>query len=137
VAINPKGGNVSNGNGNKTASEMNKERLVVVEARIKELEPKKDEPLARKELGELYTEKIKLSQPEEQPKDFKIAEIWVKNDQIALDAVPGFWQDKLRAIGILEYCKDIVKESNKPEPKISIVDKLGFKRFVNGIKKRF
>ena len=39
------------------------------------------------------------------PKDFKIAEIWIKNDTVALDACPNFWMDKLRAVGILEYCK--------------------------------
>lgn len=53
----------------------------------------------------------------EQPKDFKIGEIWIKNDTVALDAVPGFWMDKLRALGILEYCKEIVKEYNPQDKK--------------------
>ena len=135
---------MSNNNGdklneNKTAGEIVKDRLVVIEARIKELEPKKDEPLAKKELDELYNEKIKLTaKPEEPPKDFKIAEIWIRERQLILDASPEFWIDKLRAIGVLEFCKKIVYEYGEHPKKVSIVDKLGFKNFVKGLKtKRF
>jgi len=126
---------VSNDNGDKLKETPN--RLQIIEARIKELEPKKDDPNFRKELTELYNEKIKLTiKPEEQPKDFKIAEIWIKDDTVALDAVPNFWGDKLRALGILEYCKEIVKDYN-PQPKISLVNKGGIKNFVNRLKRRF
>ena len=82
------------------------------------------------------SEKIKLSKPE-QPNEFKIAEIWIKEGQLVLDASPEFWIDKLRALGVLEMCKDIVKQYNKPEPKIRLVNKGGIKNFVNNIKKRF
>ena len=135
---------MSNDNGDKlkedkTPSEVVKDRLTVIEARIKELEPQKE--LNKKELTDLYNEKIKLTinpaQPAEPPKDFKIAEIWVKEGQLILDASPEFWIDKLRAIGVLEFCKKIVYDYNPPPEKVSIVDKGGFKKFVNGIKKRF
>ena len=70
----------------------------------------------------------------EQPKDFKIAEIWIKNDTVALDAAPGFWMDKLRALGILEYCKEIVKTHNQADQrKRSLIQKVnmqGFKNFI-------
>lgn len=131
--INPKGGNVGD-NGNKLNE--NNDRLKVIETRIKELEPKKNDPDFRKELSELYNEKIKLTTKPGEPKDFKIAEIWIKDDQIALDAVPNFWSDKLRALGIFDYCKDIVKDYN-PQPKISLVNKNGFKNFVNNLKRSF
>lgn len=130
-------------NGNKTASEINKERLAVIENRIKELEPlKENNPEARKELSGLYNEKIKLTIKSEQgaqeaPEDFKIAEIWVKEGQLILDASPEFWMDKLRALGVLEMCKDTVKQYNQPPPKVNLVNKYGFKNFVNGLKKRF
>ena len=132
---------MSNDNGDKlkedkTASEVVKDRLAVIEARIKELEPQKE--LNKKELADLYNEKIKLTvKPQEPPKDFKIAEIWVKEGQLILDASPEFWIDKLRAIGVLEFCKKIVYDYNPPPEKVSIVSKGGFKKFVNGIKKRF
>jgi len=60
------------------------------------------------------------TQNQEQPKDFKIAEIWIKEGQLILDASPEFWMDKLRALGVLEMCKDIVKNFNK-ENKKSII----------------
>lgn len=57
--------------------------------------------------------------------DIKIAEIWIRGNQVELDALEGFWKDKFRAVGILDYCKDIVKKY-KPikgdKPKGSIVD---------------
>jgi len=117
--------------------ELKVDRLAEIEARIKELEPKKDEPLVRKELTELYNEKIKLTTNQEAPKDFKIAEIWVKEGQLILDASPEFWIDKLRALGVLEMCKDIVKQFKGEQPKVSVVDKGLMKKFVNNLKKRF
>lgn len=67
------------------------------------------------------------------PKDFKVAEIWIKDGTVALDASPNFWMDKLRAIGILEYCKDIVRDFN-PQDKKRIVNPHGlggFRNFLN------
>ena len=70
------------------------------------------------------------------PKDFKVAEIWIKNDTVALDASPNFWMDKLRAVGILDYCKDIVKQYNpNDQHKKSIIQKSnmqGFRNFIRG-----
>jgi len=90
--------------------------------------------------GKLKPE-IKLEPPKqpEKPKDFKIAEIWIKNDTVAIDAVPGFWADKLRAIGILEYCKEIVKNNNPQDKhKNNLIQKInmqGFRNFIRGRKK--
>ena len=131
--------------------ELKVDRLPIIKARIKELEPMKDNDPSgveggkvRKELSDLYKEKIKLEThpqaPQEAPEDFKIAEIWIREGQLILDASPEFWIDKLRAIGVLEFCKKIVYDHNPPQhtqPKVSLVNKLGFKNFVNGIKKRF
>jgi len=85
----------------------NKPRLDIINDKIKTLEL--DKETNKEELGKLYQERISLTPP---PKDFKIAEIWIKDDTVALDAVPNFWMDKLRALGILEYCKEIVKDYN-------------------------
>jgi len=113
-------------------------RLKEIEARIKELEPQKEtDEKARNELTELYHEKNQLTMKQEAPKDFKIAEIWVKEGQLILDASPEFWIDKLRALGVLEMCKDIVKKYNPETPKVSLVNKGGIKQFVNKLKKRF
>ena len=68
-------------------------RLQEIENKIKELEPRKEEKEVRKELNKLYEEKVKLTTSQEPPKDFKIGEIWIKNDTVALDAVPNFWMD--------------------------------------------
>ncbi len=51
------------------------------------------------------------------PKNFKIAEIWIKDGTVALDACPDFWMDKLRSCGILDFCKDIVKQYNPKDSK--------------------
>lgn len=51
-------------------------------------------------------------------KDYKIAEIWIKDGSIMLDASPQFWNDKLRALGLLDMCKDIVKEFKQQKPQI-------------------
>ena len=73
----------------------------------------------------------------ESPKDYKIAEIWIKNDTVALEASPNFWMDKLRAIGVLEYCKEIVKDYNPAQTRknnlVKQVNPQGFRKFIKGI----
>ncbi len=49
------------------------------------------------------------------PTDFKIAEIWIRSEQIMLDAAESFWSDRCRALGVLEFCKDIVKTAQAPK----------------------
>ena len=49
------------------------------------------------------------------PTDFKICEVWIRSGQIHLDAVDSFWQDRCRAIGVLELCKEIVKTAKAPQ----------------------
>lgn len=76
--------------------------------------------------------------PDPPQTDFKIAEIWLKSGNISLEASPVFWADKCRTLGILEYCKDIVKDAKaEPEKKILTPDNGKFKHWVNSIKKRF
>ena len=71
-------------------------------------------------LGQAETakEEIKKETPPIPPTDFKVAEIWIRNGRCMIDAPPEFWQDKCRALGLLEYCKDIVKEAKMQSPKI-------------------
>ena len=79
---------------------------------------------------------IKKEPPkQERPKDYKIAEIWIKSGTVALDASPNFWIDKLRALGILDYCKDIVKDFN-PQDKKRIIPPHGLGGFRNIFKKK-
>lgn len=69
-----------------------------------------------------------LKQEQQPPTDFKIAEIWIRNGQLMLDGSQEFWQDKIRAVGILQFCQDIVKTAKPPkdnEPKIEIAKGLG------------
>ena len=63
-------------------------------------------------------EEIKKETPQQPPTDFKIAEIWLRQGKIFIDAQEEFWKDKCRALGLLEYCKDIVKEARPSEPKV-------------------
>ena len=71
----------------------------------------------------------------EQPqKDFKVAEVWVRDGSIMLDASPEFYADKLRAMGVFEYCKDIIRNFNKPQDKI--IKPSGFRNFVRGMKRK-
>ena len=72
-------------------------------------------------------------QKKEVVKDFKIAEIWIKEGQLMVDASPEFWMDKLRALGVLEMCKDIVKDFKKETPKIIMGNK-GMMNKLNRIK---
>ena len=74
--------------------------------------------------------------PEEPPKDFKIAEIWVKNSQLILEASPEFWIDKLRALGVLEMCKDIVKDFNKDKKRIITPQQHGMMNYARNIFKK-
>ena len=118
--------------------EQDNGRLNSIEAKIKELEPRKEDKEVQKELSSLYAEKIKLTQPKqkEPPKDYKIAEIWIKSGTVALDASPGFWMDKLRAIGILHYCRKIVEDYNPADQRkrnlIQRVNMQGFRNFIRG-----
>ncbi len=80
-------------------------------------------------------EKKEEVKPEE-VKDFKIAEIWIRSGQIMLDAAPNFWADRCRALGVLEFCKDIVKTAKMPEPeKNKVVPVKG--NFLNELKGYF
>lgn len=76
----------------------------------------------------------------ESPKDFKIAEIWIRDGQIHLDASGEFWGDRCRALGVLMFCQEIVKTAKGPqEQKSKIVKESGFNAidFVrNGFKKK-
>lgn len=47
--------------------------------------------------------------------EFKICEVWIRKGQIMLDASESFWADRCRALGLLEFCKDIVKTAQAPK----------------------
>ena len=81
---------------------------------------------------------IKKEEPKkEAPKDYKIAEIWVKEGSIMMDASPEFWGDKLRALGVLEMCKKIVMEFKRGQPQIITGKESGqFMNKLNRIKNR-
>lgn len=88
-----------------------------------ELKPEEQKPdLKQTGLPNSSQEEQKKPEPEmkkEAPsKDFKIAEIWIREGQVMLDASPEFWSDKLRARGLLRYCDDIVRDFQPPKPKI-------------------
>lgn len=53
--------------------------------------------------------------PATPPTDFKIAEIWIRDGMIQVDASDTFWSDKVRAIGVMDLCKDIVKSAQLPQ----------------------
>lgn len=78
-------------------------------------------------------EEIKEIKPQEPPKDFKIAEIWIKDGQLILDASPEFWNDKLRALGVMEYCKDIIRKFEPPKHKVMPVKG----SMINNVRKMF
>jgi hypothetical protein len=92
------------------------------------------EKLPEQDNGGLKPE-AKKEAPKQPPKDYKIAEIWIKSGTVALDASPNFWLDKLRALGILDYCKDIVKDFN-PQDKKRIMPAQGLGGFRNIFKKK-
>lgn len=94
-----------------------KPRIDIINEKIKELEVNKE--VNKEELTKLYKEKISFALPKkEENEDYKIAEIWIKKGSLMLDASPQFWSDKLRALGVLEMCKDIVKEFKQHKPQI-------------------
>lgn len=66
--------------------------------------------------------------------NFKVAEIWIRDGQIMLDAPKEFWAGKAQALGVLELCKDIVKSARPKENRI--IKPSGFKNFVRGLKRR-
>ena len=66
--------------------------------------------------GKPHLEKEQLPpEPPQPPTEFKVAEIWIKNGQIFLEGTTEFWSDRVRAVGLLEFCKDIVKTAKGPE----------------------
>jgi hypothetical protein len=90
------------------------------------------------------TEAVEPAQPSTEPvkqeasKDVKVAEIWIKDGRVMLDACPEFYYNKLMSIGILEYCKDIIKNTQTEEekPKIQVAKSLNGLRNFLGKKKR-
>ena len=81
--------------------------------------------------GNPIKEEIKKEIP---PTDFKIAEIWIRDGNIMLDACESFWTDRCRAIGVLEFCKEIVKTAKAPEkPKIIIPGNGKFMNYIRGL----
>lgn len=108
-------------------------RLEIIDKKIKELEI--DKETNKVELTKLYQEKISLTVPQ---KDFKIAEIWIRDGRLMLEASKEFWLDKFRARGILKYCDDIVKEAEYKEdkPMVQRASWANFKNFVRGIKRK-
>jgi len=107
-------------------------RLEIIDKKIKELEVNKE--TNKVELTKLYQEKVSLTTQ----KDFKIAEIWIRDGRLMLEASKEFWLDKFRARGILKYCDDIVKEAEYKEdkPMVQRASWANFKNFVRGIKRK-
>ena len=107
-------------------------RLEFIDKKIKEFEI--DKETNKVELTKLYQEKISLTVPQ---KDFKIAEIWIRDGRLMLEASKEFWLDKFRARGILKYCDDIVKEAEYRDDKLVRPSSWNnFRNFVRGIKSR-
>lgn len=88
---------------------------------IKKEEPKIEPSNGKDEKKEGVEEKANLPPPT----DFKVAEIWIRSGEVMLDAVPNFWVDRCRALGLLELCKDIVKTAKMPEQKNKIIPASG------------
>lgn len=78
------------------------------------------------------------SLPPKPPTDFKIAEIWIRSGQIMIDASDSFWSDRCRAIGVLEFCKEIVKTAKMPEkPENKIIPVTGgIRNFVKNLRRK-
>jgi len=71
---------------------------------------------------------------EEKPvTEFKVAEIWIKQGQLYLEASQEFWRDKIRAVGMLNYCIDLVKEAKVPDDKPRIIPAKG--SFLGGVRR--
>lgn len=87
--------------------------------------------------GKLENDAKKPEAPKEPSKDFKVAEIWIRDGRAMIDAPQEFWKDKCRALGLLEFCKDIVKEAKMQEDKPKIIPaKGGIRNFVRNFKRR-
>lgn len=72
----------------------------------------------------------KIEEKEIIPTEFKIAEIWIRKGIIHLDAAESFWQDKIRALGLMEYIKDIIKQYQPPKEDKKIIRGNGIMDFV-------
>ncbi len=97
--------------------------------------PIKEEPKIEPSNGK---DKPEEKVPEKPITDFKVAEIWIKSGNVYLEATENFWADRCRALGLLEFCKDIVKTAQppkKPESKIIPVSG-GMVNFARNIFKR-
>ena len=46
-----------------------------------------------------------------------MAEIWIKSGQVFLEGTQEFWQDRVRALGLMVLCQDIIKTAKMPEQK--------------------
>lgn len=95
-------------------------------------ENKPEKPIENPQVVQGPTEKIE--EKKIVPTDFKVAEIWIRSGQIHLDAAESFWMDKIRALGLLEYCKDIVKQWKMPEEKNKIIP--GTHQMMNFVRNR-
>lgn len=70
------------------------------------------------------------------PSDFKLCEIWIRDGQLQVDGSDAFWEDKVRALGTFEYCKDIIKYREPPKTEESkIVPVKG--EMMNFVRNRF
>ena len=78
-------------------------------------------------------DKPRTETPPPPPTEFKVAEIWIRQGRIMIDAPQEFWNDKARARGLLLYCDDIVREAKMEQPKI--IPAKG--NFLNGIRNAF
>lgn len=94
-------------------------------------EIKKEEPKVEPDDGRVKPE-VKPEIPPAPVTDFKIAEIWIRNGQLMLDATHEFWKDKFRARGVIAYLDDIVKEAKVPSDKPRIIPAKG--SFLNGVR---
>ena len=59
------------------------------------------------------------------PTEFKLCEVWIRNGQLQLDGAKIFMEDKVRALGTFEYCKDIIKQHVEKEEKSPIITPKG------------
>jgi len=55
------------------------------------------------------------AQPPVESDEFKICEIWYRKGRLMLDASPKFFAEKIRAYGIFDMCKDIVRDTKMNE----------------------
>ncbi len=88
---------------------------------VEETKPERDQPSG----GNGKTVNDKETKPDSPspastvpPKEFKVAEIWIRDGNLQMDGSEEFWSDKFRALGLLDYCRDIVKKYEPPKPKI-------------------